>query len=60
MAYVSVQDSTQPATSPITGIFASPQNAPAPAGYIGQIADADARIATFIAAQQIVLSGSSG
>ncbi len=51
MAYVSVEDPTQPSTSPVTGIFYAPQNAPVPPGYIGEISDGDARIAAFLAAQ---------
>jgi len=51
MAYVAVTDPTNPATSPITGIFNMPQNDPTPPGYIGQIDDSDPRIATYNAAQ---------
>ena len=51
MAYVSVTDPTQPATSPITGIFNMPQTDPSVVGYIGQIDDSDARIATFLTQQ---------
>ena len=49
---VSVQDPTNPTTSPVTGIFASEQQPPAPAGYIGEIDDNDPRIAAFLAKQE--------
>ena len=49
MAFVAVEDPTQPVTSPIIGMFAVPQNNPAPEGYIGEIDDSNARIATYIA-----------
>ncbi len=49
MAYVSVSDPTNPNTSPIVGMFYAEQLNPTPPGYIGQISDSDARIATFLA-----------
>ncbi len=55
MAYVAVVDPTNPNTSPITGIFAVPQNAPVPPGYIGYVPDTDPRVAVFLSS----MSGSS-
>lgn len=52
MAYVSVEDPTQPATSPITGVYNMPQENTV-AGYIGEIDDTDARIAAFWATQAV-------
>ena len=51
MAFVTVQDATNPAISPLTGIFNFPQNEPVPEGYIGHIEDTDPRIATFLNSQ---------
>ena len=51
MAFVSLTDPTQPLTSPVTGVFNSPQNSPLPVGYIGHLDDNDSRIAEFLAAQ---------
>ena len=47
MAFVSVEDVTKPKTSPITGVFNSPQNEPAPEGYIGEISDEDPRLIVY-------------
>jgi hypothetical protein len=50
MPYASVEDTTNPTTSPLTGLYQSPQSSPTPPGYIGPIAETDSRIATFQAA----------
>ncbi len=48
MVFVSVEDNTQPLTSPVVGIFARPQLSPAPPGYIGEINDNDSRITDYL------------
>lgn len=50
--YVCVADKAQPDTSPVTGIFNMPQSDPAIEGYIGEIADDDPRIATYMAGNE--------
>lgn len=54
MAYISVEDPTQPATSPIIGVYNMPQN-DSVLGYIGEVDDSDPRIVIF---QQAMISAS--
>lgn len=56
MAFISVEDISNPSTSSIVGIFACSQNEPYPEGYIGKIDDLDPRISIFLQSQKDKIS----